>query len=51
MSGSTTTTLTLVSVVCFIVARWYKNRERDEPDRGRINVENYYDHYCTLENP
>ncbi len=47
----TTTALMLVSVVWCIVARWYKNRERDEPDRGRIYVENYYDHYCTLENP
>ncbi len=47
----TTTASVLVSVVWCIVARWYKNRERDEPDRGRIYVENYYDHYCTLENP
>ncbi len=47
----TTTVLTLASVIWCAVAKWYKNRERDEPDRGRIYVENYYDHYCTLESP
>ncbi len=47
----TTAALILVSVAWCVVSRWYKNRERDEPDRGRVYVENYYDHYCTLENP
>ncbi len=47
----TTVTLALGSVVWYIVGRWYKNREMDQPDRGRLFVENYYDYYCTLGSP
>ncbi len=31
-------------VVWVAVAKWYKNRERDEPETYRIFIENYYDH-------
>lgn len=28
------------------LTKWYKTRERDEPDRGREFVEEYYERYC-----
>ncbi len=41
-----TATITLGLVVFSVVAKWYKNREREPPDMYRVFVEAYYDHYC-----
>ncbi len=39
------TAATILSLVVWVaVAKWYKNRERDEPETYRIFIENYYDH-------
>ncbi len=47
----TTVATTLAFALWCAVAKWYKKRERDEPDRQGIFVENYYDYYCTLGSP
>ncbi len=39
------TAATILGLVVWVaVAKWYKNRERDEPETYRIFIENYYDH-------
>ncbi len=39
------TAATILGIVVWVaVAKWYKNRERDEPETYRIFIENYYDH-------
>ncbi len=40
----TTITATLSCVLWCAVAKWYKRRERDEPEMCYIFAENYYDH-------
>ncbi len=40
----TTITATLSCVLWCVVAKWYKRRERDEPEMCYIFAENYYDH-------
>ncbi len=40
----TTITATLSCVLWCAVAKWYKRRERDEPEMCHIFAENYYDH-------
>ena len=47
----TTITTTLGYVVWCVVAKKYKNRERDEPERYRIFIEDYYDRYCCFQSP
>ncbi len=46
-----TITAILVCLMWCCLAKWYKKRQRDEPDRAREYVENYYDHYCSLGSP
>ena len=46
----TTVATTLGCVVWCVMAKRYKKRERDEPERYRIFIEDYYDRYCRLEN-
>ncbi len=33
-------------VLLLVVAKWYKNRQREEPCRDRQFVEDYYERYC-----
>ncbi len=40
----TTIATTLGCLLWCAVAKWYKKRERDEPEMCRIYAENYYDH-------
>ncbi len=40
----TTITTILGCILWCAVAKWYKKRERDEPEMCRIFAENYYDH-------
>ena len=42
-----TTVLAIIGVIVMgLVAKYYKPRQRDEPNNIRMFVENYYDRYC-----